>query len=74
MQDIAGKRYWASPVISPEPVEWSVQLTEVGPKQHIVPDRQVEVTDGVNHRVGTQQRATDGAHGDHHVLEGVQHV
>ena len=62
------------PVISAEPVQRAVQLTEVRPKQHVVPHRQVKVTDGVDHRVGTEQGAADRPQGDDQVLEGVQEV
>ena len=62
------------PVISAEPVQGSVQLTEVRPKQHVVPHSEVKVTDGVNHRVGTEQGAADRPKGDDKILEGVQEV
>ena len=62
------------PVISAEPVQGAIQLTEVRPKQHIVPHRQVKVTDGVDHRVGTEKGASDRPQGDDQVLEGVQEV
>ena len=62
------------PVISAEPVQRAIQLTEVRPKQHIVPHRQVKVTDGVHHCVGTEQGAADRPQGDDQVLEGVQEV
>lgn len=62
------------PVISSNPIQRAVQLSDVSSEQNVIPNGQFQTVNVADHTVGTQEWAHTKAHRDGDVLKAAQKV